>query len=788
MLRPRLPGSYFFPIPHSVIAVVLLLSTGGLAMKAVASGQSVTVTRSRIAHIQSPILHSPTWALDFNFSPFTTSGLQIQYNSDRSAYSTAPVALFPTRKGVWHTYTWKLAAVHLSGLQNAGADLRLTDSAGVAVHEVVLSLRPPKVSSRDHNEGDHATARIIFNTGLYHNTAMNTCLNMRQIAQGGTVLDSKYTCGTIGGRSAEILAASPSYIYLRISRRSKLFLKHPTVIYATVTYAANHAMSAWPESVFAHMASVGIHYAEINMPWGVLEPSPDRFNFRVLDQTLINAAQAQVRVIPIFWYSVWPGNPPLWITRYDMGPTGIPSDAPAWWSHFNRRSYFKYVTTTIEHIKDNPAFGGAFLSFGWLDYMWGPVPGSHRIWWHSGEGVNGYAPADVARFHLWLQSRYHSLRDFNQKYHTGYTSWNAIPAAAPGQPLFPVYQRFRSWSVIETYSRLTALVRRKTPAPLYYYCGGGFYGAGVAFNQPDSFFQVARRYHATVELDWADSTGLALLFGSLAIDYRVPLFEEWSASNRLHDDMAKFLCHYAIGAPEEAGMDFILYHGGRKYTIGFPPYVHAIPILSQIQGDYPLQPVAVYISYHRTLTDPGALSGMAVRLARIWRRVHTAFTVVTNREVKAGVVRLGQFRAIFPLNGRHDRMITNYAAHGGHVLLRPSQLINYTSAYISYAPATDGVEAVPTVNKRAHTAWIAFSRWPAANPYTGEATLNLTALGLSPGHYHIVKMATRRTIPSIEKHGRLRAPLDIASGKLEVWQIVPGTGHSGPPSATPDIH
>jgi hypothetical protein len=761
-----------------------------MVVKSVALEQSVTVARPQMPRLASINHHSPVWALDFNFSPFTPSGLQIQYTSSRGAYTTAPIVLFPTRKDVWHTYTWKLTAVDFSGQQNAGADIRLTDSDGIALHKVILSLHPPGVSSRNQYGVYHSTAKIVFDTGLSHNIVVNTNLNMRQVAMGGTVLDSKYTCGIINGHSAEILTASPSYIYLRISRHSKLFLKNPSVIYATVTYATTRTTTAWPESVFAHMASLGIHYAEINMPWEAVEPTPDHFNFRVLDQTLANAVHAHVRIIPIFWYSVWPGNPPLWITRYDMGPTGIPSEAPAWWSHFNRHSYFKYVTTTIAHIKNNPAFGGAFLSFGWLDYMWGPAPGSHSIWWHPGEGVNGYAPADVARFHLWLPLRYHSLNNFNLHYHTDYTSWNAIPAAAPGQSLFTVYQRFRNWSVIETYSRLTALVRRITTAPLYYYCGGGFYGAGMAFNQPDTFFQVARRYHAIVELDWADSTGLALLFGSLAIDYRVPLFEEWSSSNRLHDDIAKFLCHYAIGAPEEAGMDFILYQGGRKYTIGFPPYVHAIPILNQIYGDYPLQPVAIYISYHDSLTDPGALSGMAARLARIWRRMHVAFTVVTNREVKAGVVRLKQFRAIFPLNGRHDRIITNYAAHGGHVLYRPSQLTDYAPAYISYYPATDGIEAVPTVNRAAHTAWIAFSRWPSSDSYTGTATLDLKALGLPTGRYYIVKAATGSPITCVDARGQLRAPLDIVPGRLYIWKIIPNddTGISELPKAIPASH
>ena len=773
--------AYQFNVILSLIALGVLLITGSRAIATDSSRPSAKVMPPQFAD-KVPAAGIPVrWALDFNWSPFTPSGLQIQYDSSTDPYTAAPVVLFPTGKGVWHTYTWKLTNMDFSGLQNAGADLRLTDSTGIAVHEVVLSLQPPKLSTGKPGAVAGAAARIIFNT---HRSHRNTELNMRQVAEGGEVLDSKYTCGDIGDRSAEIFAASPSYIYLRISRRSNLFRKHPKVVYVTIVYAADRHTVAWPRRTFARMRSRGIHYAEINLPWGAVEPARGHFNFKVLDQTLANAAEAHIRVIPIFWYSVWPGNPPLWISKYDMGPTGISSQSPAWWSHFNRSSYFSYVEATINHIKNSRAFGGAFLSFGWLDYMWGPAPGGHGIWWHRGEGVNGYAPADVARFHLWLPSRYHCIRHFNQRYDTDYRSWNGVPAAAPGQRLFRVYQRFRNWSVLETYSHLAAIARRETSAPLYFYCGGGFYGAGVAFNEPDTFFQVARRYHVVVELDWADSTGLALLFGSLAVDYHVPLFEEWSAGTRLYDDMAKFLSHYALGAPEEAGMDFILYRGGRKYTLGFPQYVRAIPELSQIRGAYPLQPVAVYISYHCALSNPGALSGIAGKLGRIWRRMRIAYTVVTNREVKAGIVRLAQFHAIFPITGRHDEEIADYAAHGGHVLLRASQLANYAHAYISFQPSTKSLESVPTTDRTTHTAWVAFSRWPSKRVYNGVAKLNLKALELPPGRYHIMDMATGQRVNCVAVGGALQALVHVLPGKLLVWRIqrVPAIRPAGLPT------
>ena len=71
------------------------------------------------------------------------------------------------------------------------------------------------------------------------------------------------------------------------------------------TRAATKPAQAWPERTFAKIAADGIHYAEINMEWGKVEPQRGKFNFTLLDQTLANAAKAHVQIIPIFWYAVW---------------------------------------------------------------------------------------------------------------------------------------------------------------------------------------------------------------------------------------------------------------------------------------------------------------------------------------------------------------------------------------------------------------------------------------------------------------------------------------------------
>ncbi len=759
----------FRPIRWALLMLLLgIISDGALA-----------------SQIKANEVRHPIWATQFAWAPSSAS-FHIDYNSSNAgapmsgAYQGTPDELWGG-KDTWHIKTWKLTGVDFAGRQNFGADLRIGGSAGIAVHQLILSLRPPKIDREGHISAQGPSAGIIFDTGRAGTVSTNTDDGIVQLAIGGNIGDSRYSCRTVKGYSAEVFAKGDavSYLYLRLNRQNALYQAHPKTLYATVLYAATMPPAAWSESVFASLAAHGIHYAEINMEWAAVEPGPGRYNFAVLDRTLENAAKAHVRVIPIFWYGVWGGNPASWITKYDVGPTGVVSSVPTWWSRYNRRAYFDYVVTTINHIKNSPGFGGVFLDFGWLDYMWGPEPG--------GKGVNGYAPQDVARFHQWLPTRYHSLSQFNQRYGTHFTTWNEVPAAAPGDSLFSVYQRFRNWSVFETYARLTALIRHDAPnTPLYYYWGGGFSGAGVAFNLPDTFFQLARRYRVTVVLDDADHTGLAILFCSLARYYNVPLFEEWTPrSTGLHAEIAEFLGHYGFGAPKEVGMDFFLYNGGKEYEVGYPQYIRWIPILSRIHGSYPLQPVAVYVSYKPAFTDPAILGGMANKLANMWRDLPMGFTVVTDREVAAGVVNLDRFRAILPLNGQSDPAMVHYASQGGHIVKTASELAQYASPYLTYNQSGRMIEAVPTVDRATRSAWITLSGWLPKQQFDGVATIHLAGLQLPNGRYHLLNAVTGKPIASYAEPGKLVVPLKIAAGDLLLWRILPGSGAtlSQPPTA-----
>ncbi len=785
--------------PSSVVFVLGIVASAQIGWSAQVSSPRPSAMSSALGLARSQPLagrHGLFWAAQLDWSPGGAGGLLIQYNASGRP-STAPpnayrgtVAAVLPRRGVWRTQTWKLTQVDFGGRQNGGADLRLMGTPGIAVHRITLSLRAPETSGT-HGTGA-ANATVLFNTGRIGQVAVNTDRHMRQVLAGGNTIDSLYRCGVIAGQTAEIFTGKKGreyYIYLRLNRRSRLFRAHPRTVYATVTYTVTQAPPHWRQRDFARMAARGVDVAELLVAWSAVEPQPGRFDFRELDQTLANAAKAHVHVVLVFLFSGWPGDPAPWITHDEIGSTGATSAAlPTWWNRFNRRSYFTYLTRTIAHVKHDPVFGGAFLNFGWLDGIWGG-PGT------GATNINGYAAADVACFHRrWLPAHYRSIGAFNQRYHTRFKTWNAIPAAKPGQPLFSVYQHFRHWSVVETVRHMMALARRETQAPLYYYWGGACAQAGITFNMPDTFFQMARRYHVTLCLDDADGTGQALVFASLAQAYGAPFLEEWTpwetAAPRA--EMARFLGHYGLEAPQ-AGMDFFAYsYHWPLFPIAWPMYVRWIPFLSRIHGVYPLQPVALYISFRSAFTKPlgpvavAPRSFIETRLSRIWHHLHLAFTVVTDREVHRGVVHLHQFRAILPLNGRHDAVIRRYAAQGGHVLRQARQLSRYAPVYLTFTPASGGhaVEAVPTVDRAARTAWITFSGWKAGLSYRGVACLHLNGLGLPLGLYHVRNAVTGRPIPARVSSGEIQAPLDIAPGDLQLWEIMPGPrGPATPPAS-----
>src|ERR1700739_1503984 len=67
--------------------------------------------------------------------------------------------------------------------------------------------------------------------------------------------------------------------------------------------------TAWSESFFAGLAADGLTTAELDMPWGTIEPAAGTFSFTEWDQELANASAAGIQLIPIFWQAGWGGTP-----------------------------------------------------------------------------------------------------------------------------------------------------------------------------------------------------------------------------------------------------------------------------------------------------------------------------------------------------------------------------------------------------------------------------------------------------------------------------------------------
>lgn len=555
-------------------------------------------------------------------------------------------------------------------------------------------------------------------------------------------------------------------------------------LWSTQLRWTNPATNAdWTPSDFSALRQQGNRGVILMASWNAIEPTNGSFDFSTLDTYMQDARAAGLQVVISFNDSVQFGNPASWITHFDVTDTGQSTDMPTWWDMQEQRAYFTYVEKTVAHVDGDPAFGGSVLNYGWLDGMWGEWP----------SGLNGYAPQDVAEFHdVWLPEHYKTIKLFDRRYGTSYTSWDQVPAAAQGQSLFPIYQDFRLWSVAETFGRLTADIRKETKAPLYYYWGGNFYDGLPGGSLPEIFFGLAKRYHVVVILDDNDQTGLAIAFGSLARAYGVPLLMEWTAgleysTPELETEMTASLVNYGLGEPNSGGMDFFDDNtGAPHYQVGYPRFISWLPVMKNLSGFYPIQPVAVYESFAYDWGAPSAEPPSSIELARLWSKYHVAFTFVTNVEVRRHLVNLHRFEAVLPLNGV-DTALQQYKASGGHVLSNPGQLKSYASPYVALTPAIDGgalggeIEVVPTVAPARDNATVVFGNISPFFDYAGSATLDDAALGLRPGPYYLVDAMTGAVLPSVQRLGRLCGSLTLPYGGITAWKIVPGS----PPAGTP---
>jgi hypothetical protein len=538
--------------------------------------------------------------------------------------------------------------------------------------------------------------------------------------------------------------------------------------------------TAWSESFFAGLASDGLTTAELNMPWGTIEPEAGTFSFTELDTELANASAAGIQLILIFWQAGWGGSPAPWISDFEVGSGGAQGAAPAWWDPAEQSEYFTYVTDTIQNAAGQAGYGGAVLDYGYLDAQWDL----------NGAG-GGWAADDIAEFQdTYLPQAYGTIAAFNTENGTSYSAFSQVPAAAPGQALFGVFQAFRAWSVQQTYGQLTADVRNVTAStPLYYYYGGGFSNATSYANNPDTFFQLAKQYNVTIIDDSAGSQGLTLTFGSLARAYGVKLAQEWTApsdNTQLAAQAVQWISNYAMGLPEGGGEDFFIHDGTEKDTVGFPIYTSWLSTLKGLSGTYPQQPAAVYIDFSQGYgnTSGGSLNNVQNEIANLWLNYQAGFSVVTSQEVNNGAVSLSQFKAVLPLNGI-DANLTSYQKGGGTLLTQPEQLTQYTTAYAQIdSPGVGVLQAVPAVATNGTSASITLADITSGTAYDDPIAFSPAGLGLNSGNYYLVNAATGAAVPQTQQpNGLLCAAADISAATLAQWKIVAGTPPSGTASS-----
>jgi hypothetical protein len=538
--------------------------------------------------------------------------------------------------------------------------------------------------------------------------------------------------------------------------------------------------TAWSESFFAGLAADGLTNAELDMPWGTIEPSAGSFTFTEFDTELANAGAAGIKLIPIFWQAGWGGSPAPWITDFEEGSGGAAGAAPAWWDPTEQSEYFTYVEDTVQNAVAQPGgYGGAILDYGYLDAMWDL----------NGSG-GGYAADDVSEFqNTYLPQTYGTIAAFNSKYGTSYSSFSQVPAEASGQSLFGVFQAFRAWSVQTTYGQLTADVRAITAStPLFYYFGGGFGNATNYANNPDTFFQLAKQYNVTIIDDDASSQGLTLTFGSLARAYGVQLMQEWTAppsNSQLAAEAVQWLSLYGIGLPNGGGEDFFIHDGTEKDIVGFPIYTAWLPTLKTLSGSYPQQSTAVYIDFSQAYgnTSGGSLNNVESQLASLWLDFQAGFTVVTSQEVANGAVSLSQFKAILPLNGV-DANLTAYQSGGGALLTSEDQLTNYITPYADL-DSTGILQTVPDVSSSHTSAQIALADVNSSLNYDDTVQFNPAGLGLNSGSYYLVNNTTGAAVPqTVQSNGDVCATAAINAATLDEWTMEAGSPPAGTASSS----
>jgi len=549
------------------------------------------------------------------------------------------------------------------------------------------------------------------------------------------------------------------------------------------------ASAPYTDADFAALAKAGMNGVEINLNWADLEPQRGKFDFQLLDHYMAAAGKSQLKIYLLFWESVWRQdegkNPPSWVTAREVTSDGISANEPPWWDENCRLAYFDYMAQTIDHVKNSPGFGGVYVSYGWLDAEWGPAPkGSH--------GVTGYAPADIQAFYKWLPENYTTLANFNRQWHTTFEDWKQIPVPRPGDRLFPVYQLFRHDSVKEVFESMSQMIRAHTDAALLFSWGGGIGGRGqvgldllgigpdALGNDPDVFFEVAKKYRVIVLLDDADFGGIALLFGSLARSYGVSLLQEWTPRNKgLRGEIPEWLGHIGLAAPMEVGEDFFSYPppaDSPDYSDAWTAYQTWHATLAElIQGKAPEQPVAVLVPTRKIALSPdlNTFPNLSDDLRDFWRHYYVLPHFITDWQVLRGAVNLEQFRAVVDLgNERADLPALQAYATRHPVLTSLKESLPYLHPYASVDHPTDSLEITPTVADS--TVWLALANCDGEKAYAGNIDFDPRAVGLKSTAFNVTNAKGGESVPArLMPDGTTQWSISLPPAGFEVVRLSP---------------
>jgi hypothetical protein len=309
--------------------------------------------------------------------------------------------------------------------------------------------------------------------------------------------------------------------------------------------------------------------------------------------------------------------------------------------------------------------------------------------------------------------------------------------------------------------------------------GGNSPGAGVMMNSPDIFFKIAKRYNAIVVLDDADNTGLALVFGSLARSYQVPLFEEWTPqTSDMTEETARWLGHIALGAPNEIGADFFIYPAPKEpkgWTDAWPKFQAWHATIAQIRGDTPEQPVAVLIPMKNIMfgSDLNASSGLEVQLGNFWRIHHVMPHFITDEQVTDGNVDLRQFKAVVDLgNERTDLPELTAYAEKHPVLKNLNEALPFLRPYVILDPAYDFVEVTPVVD--GNSVWLTLSNCSGEKAYDGNINFDPQAVGLKSSDFDVMLVKEGESIPaSRTQDGKIQWRISLPPAGFEVVRLNP---------------